>query len=292
VAARLTKPVGQSELLDVIVGTVGAAASSMGGRHAQTDRRPESLASLKVLLAEDSLVNRKLAIGLLERRGYQVVAVKNGKQAVDAVRSQPFDLVLMDVEMPEMDGLEATRIIRAAEKETGAHVPIVALTARAMKGDREHCLAVGVDGYVSKPIRADQLYQAIEASVLARPARPREDESAERAGVDWAEALASVRNDRDLLKTVVEAFLEECPQVMGQVRRAVDGEDASGLRLAAHTLKGSMRLFGHTPASDHADALETMGRNGDLSGAQQTLVALERGMEDLLPVLKDYLDSP
>ena len=116
---------------------------------------------LRVLLAEDSVVNQKLAIGLLEKHGHTVVVAANGKEAIAALTSQEFDVVLMDVEMPEMDGLEATAVIRVQEKQTGEHIPIVAMTAHAMKGDRERCLEAGMDEYVSKPIRAQQLFETL-----------------------------------------------------------------------------------------------------------------------------------
>jgi CheY-like chemotaxis protein/HPt (histidine-containing phosphotransfer) domain-containing protein len=242
-----------------------------------------------VLLAEDSHVNQVLAVRLLEKQGHRVVAVGSGKEAVSAVQSETFDLVLMDVEMPELDGLEATRIIRTAEKDSGGHVPILALTARAMRGDRERCLAVGVDGYVAKPIRAAQLFRAIEETLTAAGAhQPSEAEPEAPSEVDWNEALASVRNDRDILKVVVDTFLEERPHLMDETRQAVEEHDAEKLRLAAHTVKGSIRLFGRTQAAVHAEALEAMGRSGDVSGAQQTFVDLEAAMEKLVPVLEQF----
>ena len=291
VSGRLLKPIGQSELYNTLVDTLGVTASAMASRQTRSARPSDRLPSLRILLAEDSYVNQVLAVRLLEQRGHDVMAVKSGREAVAAVQSQHFDLVLMDVEMPAMDGLEATRVIRAAERDTGSHVPIVALTARAMRGDREQCLAAGVDGYVAKPIRAAQLFQAIEETMAgARASQPRQGDPEESCEVDWDGALASVRNDRDLLRTVVEAFLEESPKLMEETRRAVDEQDAAKLRLAAHTLKGSMRLFGDTPASVCAEALETMGRSGDLSRARATLVDLEEATGNLVPVLEGFLE--
>jgi len=177
VAARLLKPVGPSELFNAIVGALGPAPSAPALGPAQSEEPPKTLRPLRVLLAEDSHVNQVLAQRLLEKQGHQVVAVRTGRDAVAAVRSQAVDLVLMDVEMPEMDGFEATRILRAAERDTGSHVPIVALTARAMRGDREQCLDAGFDGYVAKPIRAEQLYRAIEETLAAVEASPKPDRS-------------------------------------------------------------------------------------------------------------------
>src|SRR5207249_8053012 len=124
---------------------------------------------LRILLAEDSPVNQRLAIALLEKHGHTVIVAGNGKEAVLTWESQPFDLVLMDVQMPLMDGLEATAVIRAKERKRGTHVPIVAMTAHAMKGDREHCLGAGMDDYVSKPIHAQQLFDKLSA-LLGAPA--------------------------------------------------------------------------------------------------------------------------
>jgi len=130
--------------------------------------------TLTILLAEDNTVNQKLASRLLEKRGHRVVVAANGNQALDIVRKEKLDLIIMDVQMPEMDGLEATTAIRAMEKQTGRHLPIVALTAHAMTGDRERCLTVGMDGYVSKPIDAEELLAMIERLLPAQPAIPSE----------------------------------------------------------------------------------------------------------------------
>ncbi len=154
VAAHLMKPVKQSELFDAHRDVVGSATREVEGEETIPGERKVVLPSLRVLLAEDSLVNQKLIVGLMEKHGHSVVVVGNGKDAIAALASQEFDVVLMDVEMPEMDGLEATAVIRVQERHTGKHVPIIAMTAHAMTGDRERCLEAGMDEYVSKPIRA------------------------------------------------------------------------------------------------------------------------------------------
>ncbi len=165
-AAQLIKPVKPSELRQVI-GSILADASGDIRPAGGTRRRPPVAAkpsrSLRVLLAEDSLLNQKLAIGLLTKWGHTVTVANNGLEAVSAVAQQTFDLVLMDIQMPEMNGFEATEAIRQQEYQHGGRLPILALTARALKGDRERCLEAGMDGYISKPIRQDELYQAIIA---------------------------------------------------------------------------------------------------------------------------------
>jgi signal transduction histidine kinase/DNA-binding response OmpR family regulator len=165
VAAHLMKPVKQSELLDAIGMSLGGAGSKEKNGRVVAGKWKTDLPPLRILLAEDSLVNQKLAVGLMEKHGHSVVVAMNGKEAIAALASQEFDVVFMDVEMPEMDGLEATAVIRVEEEQTGKHMPIIAMTAHAMKGDRERCLEAGMDDYVSKPIRPQQLFAALESAV-------------------------------------------------------------------------------------------------------------------------------
>ena len=157
VAAHLMKPVTQSELFDAIAVSLGLATAD-NEETSEVSRILAPLQPLRILVAEDSLVNQKLAVGLLQKHGHSVTIANNGKEAISAVTSQQFDIVLMDVEMPEMDGLEATAAIRTWEKSRGKHVPIIAMTAHAMKSHREMCLEAGMDDYVSKPIRAQELF--------------------------------------------------------------------------------------------------------------------------------------
>ena len=170
----------------------------------------------------------------------------NGHEALSSLADGSYDLVLMDVQMPEMDGLEATRLIRARERRTGGHVPIVAMTACAMQGDRERCLSAGMDGYLAKPIRAAQLLETVE-DVVRRGAGPEKQQEAcpaEESAVDWPKALAVVQGDRDLLREVVQAFLVEAPQWLDDVRSSIGEGDRNVLQRTAHTIKGSMRVFG------------------------------------------------
>jgi CheY-like chemotaxis protein len=168
VAAHLMKPVKQSELFDAIGMALGVAVRSDEEATALEGKRAPQLPPLQVLLAEDSLVNQKLAIGLLEKHGHSVVVANHGKEAIAKLASQQFDVVLMDVEMPEMDGLETTAVIRTREQQTGEHIPIIAMTAHALKGDRERCLEAGMDEYLSKPIRAVTLFEILESVLRDR----------------------------------------------------------------------------------------------------------------------------
>jgi len=174
VSAYLLKPIRQSELREAIARVLGANKQEgvipLITRYSLQDAR-EPGTSLRVLLAEDNAVNQRLVVRLLEKRGHRVAVAENGLEALAALKKEDFDLVLMDVQMPEMDGMEATAAIRKGEKRTGEHVAVIALTAHAMKGDREKCLAAGMDGYLTKPIRPQELDDALEACVKNRQAK-------------------------------------------------------------------------------------------------------------------------
>ncbi len=165
IASYLLKPIKQSELFDSIVLALDVTALEDGNSDKCTTEQPSRLGSMRILLAEDSLVNQKLAVGLLEKHGHTVVVANHGKDAVTALESQSFDLILMDVQMPEMDGFEATAVIRAREMQSRTHVPIIAMTAHAMKGDRQRCLEAGMDDYVPNPVRAKQLFETIQTVI-------------------------------------------------------------------------------------------------------------------------------
>jgi signal transduction histidine kinase/CheY-like chemotaxis protein len=168
VCAHLMKPVKQSELFDAIGMSLGMKAPEVESETTVPQDQP-ALRPLRILLAEDSVVNQKLAIGLLEKHDHRVVVANNGKEAIAALASNEFDVILMDVEMPEMDGFEATAVIRVQERQTGTHIPIIAMTAHAMKGDRERCLEAGMDDYISKPIRADRLFETLASALRSVP---------------------------------------------------------------------------------------------------------------------------
>ena len=289
VRAYLTKPVRQSELLETILSTLGgsplhARLSSAADAPPAPGRRP-----LRILVAEDNAVNQKLAQHLLNKHGHTVVLANTGREAVEALEKQIFDLVLMDVQMPEMDGFEATAEIRRREAGTGRRLPIIAMTAHAMKGDRERCLAAGMDGYVSKPIQTRDLYAAIAALGPAESAAPPEESdqaaAAEGALVDQAEALARVGGDWDLLRSLTEVFFDSYPAQLEQLREAIGGGDAQTVYRLAHTLVGAVGIFGARPAVEAAARLEAMGRRGDLAGAEEAYKRLDAAVARLKPAL-------
>ncbi|MDD2337896.1 MAG: response regulator [Geobacteraceae bacterium] len=294
IAAYLTKPVKQSSLLDAIMTVLGTtdpvgAVAPLVTQHTLR----ETLRPLTILLAEDNAVNRRIAVGMLSKRGHIVVAVENGKEALAQMAEQgekPFDLVLMDVQMPEMDGIEATARIRETEKETGGHIPIIALTAHAMKGDREACLKAGMDGYVSKPLKTDELLAAMEQLFGKWPETGEEAPRFESRGknvFDREQALASVEGDLGLLKEVVNIFLEEYPNTMKEIRDAIDGADSHRLNRAAHSLKGLVGNFGASAAFETALSLEMLGKENDMSGALAAYSSLIEEMERLRKALME-----
>ncbi len=225
---------------------------------------------LNILLVEDGLMNQKIAMALLEKWGHHVTIAINGREAVDALKQPGFDLVLMDVQMPVLDGLEATIEIRNREKTSGGHVPIVAMTARAMLGDREACLKSGMDGYVSKPIRKRELYAALQPFFVQSPV---EDSPA--VVVNWEDVLRLVDNDRRLVAELIVAFRSEASKLIASIETAAQSADAKALRLSAHALKGSLRVFGVPSVSALAEHLESQGRAATFENLAPTIAALK-----------------
>jgi signal transduction histidine kinase/DNA-binding response OmpR family regulator/HPt (histidine-containing phosphotransfer) domain-containing protein len=298
VSAFLTKPIKQSELLRTLLTNLHDPLSQPD-RFASGPASPAFVSQrpLRLLLAEDNPVNQKLAVTLLEKWGHTVEKANNGLEAVAAHRRQPFDMVLMDVQMPEMDGFEATAAIRAWEKEIGRHTPIVAMTAHAMKGDREQCQEKGMDGYVSKPLQARALFDIIERLAPAMAASPSpvlEKQSAEpsaRLGFDEAVALERVAGDQRLLMELMVLYRTECPQWLAQIRGAISRGDAVVLRRVAHSLRGSVSIFGAEDAVNAAQRLEQMGAKGDLSDAGEACSALEKSLGCLSLELDAYANG-
>ncbi len=283
IEAYLTKPVKQSDLWDAMVNVLGAPAAAGARRRPARTAVGKCERSLLLLLAEDNVVNQRLAVRLLEKRGHRVVLAGDGAEALAALERQRFDVVLMDVQMPGIDGFEATAAIRAREKASGGHVPIVAMTAHAMKGDRERCLATGMDGYVAKPLRAEELFGVVEG-LAADGAGTKAPASAE-AAFDEATAIRRVGGDRELLAELAGLFLGQCPLWMAEIRAALTGGDARALQRAAHSLRGSVGNFGAAAAVEAAGRLETMGQRGDLAGAEEAWAALEEAVARLRPAL-------
>jgi CheY-like chemotaxis protein/HPt (histidine-containing phosphotransfer) domain-containing protein len=219
----------------------------------------------RILLAEDNIVNQRVAVGLLEGRGHRVTVAGNGCAALEAMSSQSFDVVLMDVQMPEMGGFEATARIRASEQGTGTRIRIVAMTAHAMSGDRECCLAAGMDGYLAKPIDPAALFAAVEDAI---PSSRSEDEPGAVAIFDRDAALHRMGGDDALLAEVQHVFVSDCPRRLAAIGAAVASRDADRLHAEGHDLKGAAGTLSALRLVEAARALERVGREGRLDDAE------------------------
>jgi signal transduction histidine kinase/CheY-like chemotaxis protein len=216
--------------------------------------------AMKVLLAEDNIVNQKVAIGVLERRGHTIVVANNGREALERLARETFDCVLMDVQMPEMGGIEAVAAIRAREARSGGHIRVIAMTAHVMSGDRERCLAAGMDDYVSKPLTPALLFAAVEQDGAPPP-------------IDWTELRARLGGDGQLLDDVVRIFVEDCPARLAEIKRAVDAGDIQGIRAGAHALKGSAANLSADGVIEAARVLERMEPDVSVDRAWERLAA-------------------
>ncbi len=273
ISGYLLKPVKQSELLEAIRHVLGAKAKGdLVTRHSLREVR----ARRHVLVAEDNLVNQTLALRMLEKLGHTVEIAGDGRAVQKALEKRRFDLIFMDVQMPEMNGFEATAMIREKEKHTGGHIPIIAMTAHAMKGDRELCLQAGMDDYISKPVQQSELQEKLErycpetAENKATGAAPK---------LDMESLQARFDNDLELLEEMCALFLSEAPRMVAAVRQAVVNGDANELRRAAHTVKGSAGIFGAERAVALAEELETLAGSGNLHDAERLVSTLTREME-------------
>jgi CheY-like chemotaxis protein/HPt (histidine-containing phosphotransfer) domain-containing protein len=286
IAACLTKPVKQSELLRAIITTLSkslpVAARPLQAPHTAPIKKGKTM---RILLAEDNIINQRLAVRLLEKQEHWVVVANNGREAIAALEREQFDLALMDVQMPEMSGLEATAKIREREHATGGHLPIIALTAYAMKGDRERCLEAGMDGYVSKPIRSAELFQAI-AEATKEPTGPPDESRPE--VFDQAKALEVMGDDRELLAELAGLFAEDCPRRLSEIRQAIVRGEGKSVERAAHTLKGTASNFGAWATVAAAQRLEGIGCSRDLAEVKAAYGALETEVNRLIAQLSAF----
>jgi two-component system sensor histidine kinase/response regulator len=311
----LIKPVKPSELLRSVTSAIRlSAARSPASRSAEylqpvignPPSEPPSpgpaAIPLRVLLAEDNLVNQRLAVRLLEKQGHAVTVAADGQAALDALDRGRFDLVLMDVQMPVLNGLETTERIRERERGTGRRVPVLALTAHAMQGDRERCLAAGMDAYVSKPLRVEELFAAIARLVPAAAVTaaellggsaliPTGSEPLVEAAFDLNQVLARVEGDRELLREIVSLFVAQAQELLPEIRTAGERGNGKALERSAHKLRGSMGSFGAGRASASALRLEIMGRDGEFVGAEEAIADLEHEVARLRGALMTFTEE-
>ena len=299
IAGHLTKPVQASELLQ------GIAKALSRTVEAQVQDDPNDIESrdvnqkhLTVLLAEDNSTNRLVAKRLLEKHGHRVLAAENGAEAVATFEreGQQMDAILMDIQMPEMDGLTAIRAIRAREKEGGGHVPIIALTAHAMKGDREKCLEAGADDYLTKPLHTPDLLAVLarvaDGSMAAERTVTEEKANGPTAACDWTAALALMDGDRELLEEVARLFVEEWPKTKAELEESIEKRELKTSERLAHSLKGAAAHFGAPRASEAAFELEKLARSGVYEEAREQWENVKREAEQLVKEMDSLLKVP
>jgi CheY-like chemotaxis protein/HPt (histidine-containing phosphotransfer) domain-containing protein len=294
IARCISKPLRRSLLREAIFQAF--ELSTPGNCDLDSSAKKTQGRRLQLLLVEDNRTNQELAIRLLQKMGHQVALAVNGREAVEMLEKKSFDLVLMDIQMPVMGGLEATREIREREQQNGVHVPIIAMTAHAMTGDAERYLASGMDGYVSKPIRVELLRAEIERVAGERlqgvnQEMKKTEKELTTAPLDMAELLARVENDLELMRDLVAVFREDFPKQLQSLRAAVENGDAKRVAASAHTLKGMLGNLAAHDAAARAAQLEQLGRNGDVAAFPATFAMLEQDGVKLLSELDNCLSE-
>jgi two-component system, sensor histidine kinase and response regulator len=302
VAAYLTKPIDWRELRTIIASILTDGLQKAAVKTSPAVEHPgKGMRGLRILLAEDNEVNQELALSLLKKHGHSVRLANDGREALSAWEKESFDLILMDLQMPVMGGLAATAAIRRKERDTGAHIPIIAMTAHAMKGDRENCLAAGMDGYVPKPISVKDLLEGIDAvagdskggqkSPEAEPVS-RFSSAQTSSLVDRQALLVQVDGDTELLRRMVSIFLADAPERLEAIRAAVESNNAESLARLAHRLKGAVSNFSSEAVARAALQLETIAQKRDLSNAPEAYQELKTMIERLTPELTELIKAP
>ncbi len=290
ISAYLLKPVRKAELREAIARVLALKEQPARPRVFTRENLKGpggNLPSLSILLAEDNAVNQKVAVRMLEKRGHKVVVASNGKQALEELQKRTFDIVLMDVQMPEMDGLEATGLIRQRERQGAAHVPVIAMTAMVMKGDRERCIAAGMDGFLSKPVHPQELDEVLDG-YWTRSAKASTNSVDNAPAISERELMERIDGDVALLSELVELLRIDSQTQIHGTREAIESGNARAVQVTAHTLKGALSNLAAGRASRVAEELESMGASGQLEGAGEKLNELEhelaramKGLESL-----------
>jgi two-component system sensor histidine kinase/response regulator len=295
IGSVLSKPVRRKELLSAIVALLGGQATPQSAAKVLARGFTSRCRGVHILLAEDNRVNQAVATRLLTKLGCTLVIANNGHEALDLLKRHPFDLVLMDVQMPEMDGLSATKQIREYEKSTHEHIPIIAMTAHVMKDDRTRCLVAGMDGYVTKPISSEEVEAAILAALDETPETEKDtslvrskEKMSEAREVRWniAKTLEQVGGDEALLQEVLDIFLDEAPKHLAALRLGVAQGIAKTVETSAHTLKGELGYMGLPEILETAAEIESMGRCNNIPGAAGLLSQFEADLIALLTAIR------
>jgi CheY-like chemotaxis protein len=291
IAARIMKPVKEYELYDVVARVLGHRASGAPSAPYRATRRSQVAgargrapriegAARRILLVEDSVPNQKVAFALLQSLGHDVVVASDGQEALDLFAAQPFDAILMDVQMPGMDGYACTGAIRSAEAATGRHIPIIAMTAHALAGDREKCMAAGMDDYVSKPVRREGLFRALE-NVLGPVRRV----------VDFTNVLSQIGDDPVALRAIVAAYVAETRENLDRLPAAIAEGAWPEVRRLAHTTKGAMRTFSAHEAQQLAQNLEQLAQMDDRSAAADLYLQMKSAVEIAVAALARFSET-
>jgi CheY-like chemotaxis protein len=303
IQSYLYKPVRKQELLSAILRALGHPQTAAPSLAAIPGGRLAPPTGLHILLAEDNRTNQTVATRMLQKMGHSSVVASNGNEALSLLATNRFDVVLMDIQMPEMDGLSTTMKIRESERETRMHLPIIAMTAHAMKGDRERCIEAGMDGYVSKPISSQELEEALagvllvrsETKSVSRPEGNQEDAKppAVSGGIVWnmGETLERLGGDEKLLHEVLEIFLDDVPKHMASLRRAIAEGNAADVEGAAHTLKGELGYLGISEVSRKVREMEEFGRKSDLRLAESLYATFESELSEVLISMRRTLGA-
>ena len=299
ITAYLAKPVSRAEL-HLVLARVLHLNLDVPASFAKVNVSQEAPRALDLLLVEDNAINQKLAIALLERWGHRVTVAENGEVALDRVSKHTFDAILMDMMMPVMDGLEATRRIRAMET-SAARVPIVAMTANAMESDRERCLEAGMDEYISKPIKAQELlallqnlgrsgtHEVTPALVESVPAQAVNNDFPQDFAFDYAAGLNGM--DQEILEIIGQAFLDQWPDDIQKIRASLSQGDQLPTLHTAHALKATMAMFGADPASQLAARVEALAGQGDLAAVGKLLPSFTAEVDFLRLALERSLSN-
>jgi len=306
IATHVTKPISQRELIAAVNAAARSKeppASAPAPAAKPSDAKPSaanpaSLASqvksgpgLHILVAEDNEVNQELMEYVLKRDGHQVTLASDGQQVLAALKNSSFDVILMDAQMPRLDGLETTAVIRRQEAETGQHIPIIAITAHALQGDREKCLAAGMDEYLAKPVKSGKLLQVVRS--LTSP-HLEEDKASQVAGhaqdafFNREELLDHVGHDLAILQRMVSVFVESTPRRLDAIARAISMKDGATLENLSHKLRGAVTTFYSDSAVQAALDLEAAARRADFSSAQASYLDLDRLLRRLTPELVQF----
>jgi signal transduction histidine kinase/DNA-binding response OmpR family regulator len=295
ICKKLTQMLGGRIWLKSELGKGSSFYFTIKGQTSENSESSPVISPLKILLAEDNILNRKLLTAILDLKGHCVRAVENGKAAVKAFEHEPFDLILMDIQMPEMDGIEATRLIREKEKKIGGHIPIVAVTAYGMTGDRERFLALGMDDYLTKPIRRERVLSLIE-ELTASASQKACEISQVRTGYDpnvfnADEFLAMVGGSQKLASELIRIYLETLPEIMTRIRESICKQDSRELLFSSHSLKGMSLNLAAGAVSKRSLELEKMGRCNELGNAADSYNFLKQESEELKAALNSFLNK-